>query len=144
MKILVAGLSGLLFGLGLILAGMSNPGKVIGFLDPGGAWDPSLALVMLGAIAVSAIGLGLAGRRRVSWTGQPVHLPPRRPLQNRLWRGGMLFGAGWGLVGLCPGPDLVLIGTGHTGAMLFGLAMLAGFQLHDRPWRRPSRTTLHD
>ncbi|MBI3145025.1 MAG: hypothetical protein HYZ18_07130 [Pseudogulbenkiania sp.] len=129
MKTLSALLAGLIFGLGLIVSGMANPAKVQGFLDLAGAWDPSLALVMVGAIGVALLPFRLAQRLKTSWLGEPLQLPGMREITPRLVAGSVLFGIGWGLAGLCPGPALVLLGTLSAPALLFVLAMLAGMAL---------------
>lgn len=118
--------AGLLFGLGLLLAGMADPAKVLAFLDLAGAWDPSLALVMAGAIAVAGLPLNLAGKRQRSLPGQAMRLPERRDVDRRLIGGSLLFGVGWGIAGICPGPALVLLPGGPWQVLLFVLAMLAG------------------
>jgi uncharacterized membrane protein YedE/YeeE len=123
--------AGLLFGFGLILSGMSNPAKVLGFLDLAGAWDPSLALVMAGAIAVGAVGFAFAGKRTRSVLGLPMNLPVNRKLDRRLVIGSAAFGAGWGIAGFCPGPALVALATGSSQAIVFVIAMIAGMALHD-------------
>ena len=125
-------LSGLIFGLGLILAGMTDPMKVKGFLDVAGPWDPSLALVMGGAIAVGVFAFAYAARRQRSWTGTAIEIPSNRSIDVRLVLGGVLFGAGWGLAGFCPGPALVAVGSGMGQAGIFVLAMLVGMVLHDK------------
>ena len=117
---------GLLFGLGLILSGMTDPRKVLGFLDLAGDWDPSLALVMGGAIAVGVLAFALAKRR-----GSPLHVPGNTRLDRRLILGSLAFGIGWGMAGLCPGPALVSMAAGQGKALLFVLAMLAGMRLFD-------------
>jgi uncharacterized membrane protein YedE/YeeE len=133
--------AGLVFGIGLLLAGMANPAKVLGFLDLAGAWDPSLALVMAGAVAVGSVAFALAKRRRVSLLGAPMQLPTARQVDRRLVVGSLVFGVGWGLAGFCPGPALVALGEGAGQAAVFVLAMLAGMGLH--AWReRMQRTTL--
>jgi uncharacterized membrane protein YedE/YeeE len=124
--------SGLVFGLGLILAGMTDPRKVKAFLDLAGAWDPSLALVMGGAIAVGVFVFAHAARRQRSWTGDLMEIPTLRTIDRRLVVGGLLFGVGWGIGGLCPGPALVALGSGMPEAGVFVAAMLAGMALHDR------------
>ena len=125
-------LSGLVFGLGLILGGMTDPGKVKGFLDVAGAWDPSLALVMGGAIAVGVFAFAAARRRTTSWSGDPMEIPSNTVIDARLIGGGVLFGAGWGLGGFCPGPALVAMSAGVGNAAVFVVAMLVGMALHDR------------
>ncbi len=125
-------LSGLVFGLGLIGSGMTDPAKVKGFLDLFGAWDPSLALVMGGAIAVGAVAFASARRRTVSWTGTHMEIPGSTVIDRRLLLGGLLFGAGWGVAGFCPGPALVAASSGSSAALGFVLAMLVGMAAHDR------------
>ena len=127
----MAGLSGLVFGLGLILGGMTDPGKVKGFLDVAGAWDPSLALVMGGAIAVGVFAFAAATRRTTSWSGDRIEIPSNTVIDARLIGGGVLFGAGWGLGGFCPGPALVAMSAGVGSAAVFVVAMLAGMVLHE-------------
>ena len=119
-------LAGLVFGLGLIVSGMANPAKVLGFLDLAGAWDPSLALVMAGAIAVGSIAFAVAGRRTRSLIGAEMKLPSARHIDRRLIVGSTLFGIGWGLAGFCPGPALVALGLGEIKALVFVAAMLMG------------------
>ena len=125
-------ISGLVFGIGLILAGMADPLKVKAFLDLAGAWDPSLALVMGGAIALGAVAFALAKRRKLSWTGAPIEIPTNRSIDTRLILGGVLFGAGWGIGGFCPGPALVALGSGMGAAGIFVAAMLVGMVVHDK------------
>lgn len=125
-------LGGLVFGLGLIAGGMANPAKVKAFLDLAGAWDPSLALVMGGAIAVALPAFALARRRRVAWSGEPMDIPTATHIDARLVGGGILFGIGWGVGGFCPGPALVALATGWWPAAVFTVAMLAGMLVHDR------------
>lgn len=117
---------GALFALGLLLAGMTRPERVIGFLDVGGSWDPTLAFVMAGAIAVHVLGLRLVQRRRAPLFGPTFHLPARRDIDGRLVLGAGLFGIGWGLAGYCPGPALVSLGAGGTTALIFAGAASAG------------------
>lgn len=124
--------SGLIFGLGLILAGMTDPRKVKGFLDLAGAWDPSLALVMGGAIALSVFVFARAAKRECSWTGATMEIPAVRTIDTRLVFGGVLFGVGWGIAGFCPGPALVALGSGMGAAGIFVVAMLAGMVVHDK------------
>lgn len=143
MTALTALLSGLVFGLGLILSGMSNPAKVLGFLDLAGAWDPSLALVMAGAIAVGLFPFFLARKRKVSWMGAPMRLPAARSIDRRLVIGSMLFGTGWGIAGFCPGPGLVALGMGEIKALVFVVAMLAGMAMFELiEWARLYLTRL--
>ena len=130
MPILIALVAGIVFGLGLIVSGMADPTKVLGFLDLAGAWDPSLALVMAGAIAVGLVAFTFAARWRRSLLDLDMKLPTARALNAPLIFGSLLFGVGWGLVGLCPGPALVALGTGAPAAVTFVLAMLAGMALH--------------
>lgn len=125
-------ISGLIFGLGLILAGMTQPLKVKDFLDLAGAWDPSLALVMGGAIAVGAGAFAWAKGRDLSWTGARIEIPTNRTIDTRLILGGVLFGAGWGVGGFCPGPALVALGSGLGEAGVFVAAMLVGMVAHDK------------
>ncbi len=126
MNALFSFFAGLVFGIGLIVSGMSNPAKVLGFLDLAGKWDPSLALVMAGAIAVGLAAFALAKRRHTSWLGLPMVLPVARHIDRRLVMGSLLFGVGWGLAGICPGPALVLVGAGVAKGLIFTVAMLAG------------------
>ena len=130
---------GLLFGLGLILSGMTDPRKVLGFLDLAGDWDPSLALVMGGAIAVGVLAFALAKRRGSSLLGSPLHLPTNTRLDRRLILGSLAFGIGWGMAGLCPGPALVSMAAGQGKALWFVLAMLAGMRLFDFLERQTQR-----
>jgi len=118
--------AGLVFGIGLLVSGMANPAKVLGFLDLAGRWDPSLALVMVGAIAIGAIGFAIAGGRTTTLLGTPMLLPTARTIDRRLVFGGVLFGIGWGLAGFCPGPAVVALGAGHLKAIVFVAAMVAG------------------
>ena len=124
-------LAGLLFGLGLILAGMTDPGKVQGFLDLAGDWDPSLAFVMGGAIVVGALAFALARRRTTAFLGGAMQVPTGRDIDRRLVVGSLVFGVGWGLAGFCPGPALVSLGAGHWEALVFTLAMLVGMAVHE-------------
>jgi uncharacterized membrane protein YedE/YeeE len=127
--------AGLVFGLGLILSGMANPAKVLGFLDLAGPWDPSLALVMAGAVGVGLVAFALARRRRVSVLGAEMKLPTASAIDARLVGGSLLFGIGWGIAGFCPGPALVALGLGQGKAALFVLSMVAGmgvFELLER------------
>lgn len=128
---LLAFLAGLLFGLGLLVSGMGNPEKVLGFLDITGAWDPSLALVMAGALVVGFIAFRWAGKRQQSLLGEVLQIPTRRDIDLRLILGGMGFGVGWGLAGFCPGPALTAVGAAKPEAVVFVLAMLAGMGLFE-------------
>ena len=127
---------GLLFGLGLILAGMTDPSKVIGFLDLAGAWDPSLAFVMGGAILVGVFAFTAARRRTTNFFGGAMQLPTTRDIDLRLIGGSVLFGAGWGLAGFCPGPAIVSVGAGQPKAIVFTLAMLLGMVVFEMLERR--------
>jgi uncharacterized membrane protein YedE/YeeE len=129
MRKLTAFLAGLLFGLGLLLAGMTDPKKVLAFLDLAGAWDPSLALVMIGAIGTAIGPLAWARRQTHSLLGNPMQLPVKRELDTRLIGGSLVFGIGWGIAGICPGPAVAILLTGHWEALVFMLAMLAGMLL---------------
>jgi len=138
--------AGLLFGLGLMVSGMADPSKVLGFLDLAGAWDPSLILVMVGAIAVSGVGFFAARRRTVSLLGAGMQLPGARDIDSRLVGGSVLFGIGWGIAGFCPGPGLVALGMGEAKAVVFVGAMLAGMVLFEfiEKRRRAGITTPRD
>lgn len=132
-------LVGLLFGWGLLLSGMTDPGKVQGFLDLFGAWDPSLAFVMGGAIAVGVFAFAVAKRRTTTFLGGVLQLPGRRDVDKPLVVGSLLFGAGWGLAGFCPGPGIVAMAAGQGKAVVFVAAMIAGmlgFEWLDRASRR--------
>ncbi|MRD48016.1 YeeE/YedE family protein [Caenimonas koreensis DSM 17982] len=126
MRLLAAFLSGLVFGIGLVVSGMSNPAKVLGFLDLAGAWDPSLAFVMAGAIAVGGVAFAFARKTTVALLGEPMRLPDARAIDGRLVGGAMVFGIGWGIAGFCPGPAVVALGLGQGKALIFVAAMLAG------------------
>ena len=129
-------LAGLVFGLGLIVSGMANPAKVLGFLDLAGAWDPSLAFVMGGAVGVGLVAFFLARQRTVSLLGMPMKLPAARGIDRRLVGGSLLFGIGWGVAGFCQGPALVALGMGNAKALLFVAAMLVGMGLFELfEWR---------
>ena len=131
MQLISAWLVGLVFGLGLILGGMTNPAKVIGFLDLAGAWDPSLGLVMGGAMVVAAATFKLTKGRARSVLGATLHIPQSRVIEQRLILGSLAFGAGWGLAGFCPGPALVSVASGASEALVFVAAMLAGMALFE-------------
>jgi len=125
-ELLVAFFSGLIFALGLGVSGMTHPAKVLGFLDILGDWDPSLALVMVGAIGVyAAVGV-FARRMGEPWLAERFHWPTRRDVDARLLGGAAIFGVGWGLAGYCPGPGVVVLASGAAGPAIFVGAMLAG------------------
>ncbi|MHA1529650.1 MAG: DUF6691 family protein [Alphaproteobacteria bacterium] len=130
MRVLVALASGALFGLGLIVSDMVNPARVLGFLDLAGAWDPTLAFVMGGALIPMAVAWRIAAARPAPVCGATFPGPPAARLDLRLLGGAVLFGAGWGLVGFCPGPALTALGIGSTQAVIFTVAMLAGMFGH--------------
>ncbi|MEX8191881.1 DUF6691 family protein [Comamonas guangdongensis] len=142
MQVLIALLSGLVFGFGLLVSGMANPAKVLGFLDLAGDWDPSLALVMAGAIVIGLVAFTVARRRTVSLLGLDMKLPSATHIDRRLVGGSLLFGIGWGLVGICPGPALVALGAGQLKALVFVLAMLAGMGIFELLERRRSGQAL--
>jgi uncharacterized protein len=131
---------GLLFGLGLLLSGMTDPGKVQGFLDLAGAWDPSLAFVMGGAIAVGFFAFALAKRRTRSFLGGGMYLPKATEIDRRLVLGSLTFGVGWGLAGFCPGPGLVSMASGETKGLVFVLAMLLGMAVFESLERLGAKT----
>ena len=124
-------LSGLIFGIGLILAGMANPAKVLAFLDIAGLWDPSLGLVMAGAIGVGLIAFAIAKRRDLSYLGFSIQLPTNRVIDRRLVLGSLAFGIGWGLVGICPAPAFVLLGIGSSKGIIFVVAMIIGMGIYE-------------
>jgi len=130
MSALGAFLAGLVFGLGLILSGMTDPGKVIGFLDLTGNWDPSLAFVMGGAVQVGFLAFAIARRRTRNFLGGAMRVPDRRDIDARLVGGSAVFGIGWGLAGFCPGPALVSFGSGQDKAAVFVAAMLLGMLVY--------------
>ena len=122
---------GLIFGIGLIFAGMTDPSKVIGFLDISGLWDPSLAFVMAGAILVGLIAFRFARNRTMNFLGGTIRLPTKNDIDKRLIVGSLLFGMGWGMAGFCPGPALVSLGTGSSKAIIFVISMIAGMALFE-------------
>ena len=143
MYVLTSLLAGLVFGLGLIVSGMANPAKVLGFLDLAGRWDPSLAFVMAGAIGVGVVAFAVARTRTQSFLGAEMKLTTARHIDRRLIVGGLLFGVGWGIAGFCPGPAIVAFGMGQGKAVIFVAAMLAGmgvFELLDRR-KYPARSS---
>jgi len=129
MPVLVALFSGLIFGVGLFVSGMTNPAKVLGFLDFAGTWDPSLAFVMGGALAVNAVAFALTRRRARPLFAEQFALPTRRDIDGELVAGSLLFGVGWGLVGFCPGPALASLLRGELPVYGFVLAMALGMAL---------------
>jgi uncharacterized membrane protein YedE/YeeE len=137
MSALAAFAAGLVFGLGLIVSGMADPSKVIGFLDLAGHWDPSLAFVMAGAISVGVVAYHFAQGRAAPFLGGPMRLPTAREIDRRLVLGSTVFGVGWGLAGYCPGPALVSLGSGQGKAAVFTLAMVAGMAIYEavERWR---------
>ena len=143
-EIVVSFLAGLLFGAGLLVSGMANPAKVLGFLDLFGAWDPSLALVMAGAVGVGLVGFAFGGAKERSALGLPMRLPASAPIDRRLVAGAAVFGVGWGLAGFCPGPALVALATGSPRAILFVASMLAGMALFEMVDRRRARAAAAD
>jgi uncharacterized membrane protein YedE/YeeE len=126
MQMLVTYLAGLIFGVGLCISGMNRPEKVLGFLDVAGLWDPSLAFVMAGAIGVAFFAFRLAAMRARAWLGDPMRLPTSTNVDRRLLAGSAIFGLGWGLAGVCPGPAIVDLGFLDPRAAVFVVAMLAG------------------
>lgn len=135
LKNIIGLLTGLLFGFGLLISGMTDPVKVQGFLDIFGAWDISLALVMGGGLLVAIVGVQMAKRQQTSWIGTKIELPSKTAINKRLLIGAMLFGIGWGLVGICPGPGIVLLGTGQWQAYVFIPAMIVGMLIFQ--WLEP-------
>lgn len=135
MRLLTALIAGMMFGIGLILSGMTDPSKVIGFLDLAGTWDPSLAFVMGGAILVGFVAFRLSANRTKAILGDVMRLPTARHIDRRLVLGSLTFGVGWGLAGYCPGPALTSLATGYSEPVIFVIAMLAGmavFEVQDR------------
>lgn len=141
--ILIASLlAGLVFGIGLIVSGMANPAKVLGFLDLAGSWDPSLAFVMGGAIAVGVVAFAAARKRTLSLLGADMKLPTSRNIDRRLLGGSLVFGIGWGIAGFCPGPGLVALGMGEVKAVVFVAAMLLGMVIFESFESRLARLRL--
>ncbi|MFC7286479.1 DUF6691 family protein [Herminiimonas glaciei] len=135
MTLLISLLAGLVFGLGLIISGMADPSKVLGFLDLTGNWDPSLAFVMGGALLVGSLAFPFAAKRPQSLLGEAMRLPTATKIDRRLVLGSLTFGVGWGLAGYCPGPALVSLAQGGAKPLLFFVAMIAGmliFELLER------------
>ena len=135
LKNIIGLVAGLLFGFGLLISGMTDPAKVQGFLDVFGAWDISLALVMGGGLIVAIIGVQLAKWQKTSWVGTFILLPSKTVIDKKLLIGAMMFGIGWGLVGICPGPGIVLLGTGQWQAYVFIPAMIIGMLVYQ--WLEP-------
>ena len=135
LKNIIGLFAGLLFGIGLLISGMTDPAKVQGFLDVFGAWDISLALVMGGGLIVALVGVQLAKRQQSSWIGTSIDMPSKTTINKKLLIGAMLFGIGWGLVGICPGPGIVLLGTGQWQAYVFIPAMIFGMIMYQ--WLEP-------
>jgi len=144
---LCAFVAGLVFGIGILVSQMASPAKVLGFLDLAGRWDPSLALVMAGAVAVGLPAFGWARKRSTTLLGAPMRLPRSAAIDRRLLGGALLFGVGWGLAGFCPGPAVVASGGGQPKAVVFVLAMLAGmllFEFIERTRMAPPRALSQD
>lgn len=141
MKIIVSLIAGLLFGVGLILSGMSDPSKVLGFLDLAGLWDPSLAFVMGGAVLVGSAFYPFAKRRTKSISGAPMPEPVATGIDRRLVLGGVAFGVGWGLAGYCPGPALVSLAYGGLQPLIYVLAMVAGMGIFEILERYRAKST---
>lgn len=135
LKNIIGLVAGLLFGFGLLISGMTDPAKVQGFLDVFGAWDISLALVMGGGLAVAIVGVQLAKRQKNSWIGTLIEMPNKTTINKKLLIGAMMFGIGWGLVGICPGPGIVLLGAGQWQAYVFIPAMIMGMLVYQ--WLEP-------
>jgi uncharacterized membrane protein YedE/YeeE len=130
-------LAGLIFGTGLCLSGMIQQSKILGFLDLAGRWDPSLAFVMAGALAVGIVAFSIAGKRTATLLGNPFDVPVKHDIDRRLVTGSLIFGVGWGLSGICPGPAIALLAFGSSQAITFAVAMLAGmliFELTGQFW----------
>ena len=130
---------GLIFGFGLLLSGMTDPGKVQSFLDLAGQWDPSLVFVMGGGVLIGIFGFGLAKGKKASFSGTPFHWPELSHIDRSLVLGSLTFGVGWGLAGFCPGPALVSMASGEAKALVFFLAMLLGILLFDQVDKRLRR-----
>ena len=143
MRFIAPLMCGLIFGAGLLVSGMVQPAKVLGFLDILGAWDPSLAVVMAAALAVSVPGFMLASNRPRPWLAKQYFWPVKTGIDLSLVTGAGLFGVGWGLVGLCPGPALESLATLSPGVIVFVVAMAAGMALHD-VWQRSWLTVRRD
>lgn len=131
MMMITALLAGLVFGMGLILSGMVNPAIVLAFLDVTGDWDASLLWVMGGAVTAGSVAFALAKRQKTSFLGVPMQLPAAAKIDKRLLLGSFLFGIGWGIAGICPGPALVLAGSGKTEIFVFLIPMLLGMGIFE-------------
>jgi len=145
-SILAAFVAGLIFAVGLALSGMTQPGKVAAFLDVFGNWDPSLAFVMMGAIAVHTVLYRVIRQRATPLFAPTFSIPTRSDLDSRLIGGAALFGVGWGLGGFCPGPAVTSLVSGQFSVIIFVAAMIAGmflYQLVDKTWLQPSPTAAH-
>lgn len=130
MNIFTSLIAGLIFGLGLILSGMANPSKIIGFLDITGQWDPSLLFVMVGALAISFFAFHYVSKRETTCLQQTVQLPNAKQIDQKLVIGSITFGMGWGIAGYCPGPALTSLLTGNLEPVIFVVAMLTGMGVH--------------
>ena len=126
MRNIIALAVGLVFGLGLCVSGMTEPAKVLGFLDLAGPWDPSLIFVMGGALAIGFVAFALAKRQRMALDGEPMQIPTARAISPSLIVGSLIFGMGWGLAGICPGPAIVDVGFLNPRALVFVAAMACG------------------
>lgn len=131
MTMFISFLSGLIFGMGLLLSGMSNPAKIIGFLNITGKWDPSLVFVMIGAITIGFLAFSYAKRVKKTITGLEISLSSNQKIDKKLIIGSLLFGIGWGLVGFCPGPAIVALGAAKLKALYFSIAMVIGMIIYD-------------
>jgi len=132
MRLFFTFLSGFIFSLGLLISGMANPAKVLGFLDIAGLWDPSLIFVMIGAISTSFFAFQYAKHRSHTLLGEPINMSSSQEIDKKLILGGILFGIGWGLIGLCPGPAIVAIGTGNLYALYFSIAVVIGMLIYQK------------
>lgn len=126
----IALIAGIIFGFGIIGSGMVNPALVLAFLDVTGDWDATLLWVMGGAVTVGTVAFMLAKKREQSYLGLPMQIPGVAKIDSRLLLGSLLFGIGWGIAGICPGPALVLMGTGNGDALVFLVAMLLGMGIY--------------
>ncbi|MBC3872704.1 DUF6691 family protein [Undibacterium flavidum] len=131
-RVFIAACSGIIFGLGLLIAGMANPAKVSAFLDLAGGWDPSLALVMASAIGLAILPFTLLKKKSLSWSGASLSFPKKTQIDWRLISGSLLFGVGWGIAGICPGPAIILLGAGLAKGAAFVVMMCIGMWLADR------------